>query len=444
MTDQLPAPTSTAVDTARLRAALDAAAGWYRARLLVDRPPAAVGLLRDRGLADLAVDTPVGLRWRVGHAPGSPGRAGLVGYLRGRGFTEEEMVAAGLATPARPDSGAGGAGRGRWGSGVVDVLRHRLMVPLVEPGGVVGFTARRLVDGGSTAPKWVNTATTALHRKSEHLIGLAQQAERIAAGRGRVVLVEGAVDAIAVDLAGDIGLAAGGTRLTEAHAVLLRAAAAATGGRLLVAYDGDQAGREATMRAAGLLAGVDVHAVRLPDGQDPAAVLGAAGPRGLRRALPGPAGPAGPAQVTGCGSAPDSSSTPTGPGPRRCPHDSSPTAADRPAATAPQGSDSAPTPPGVAAGSAHPPHAATGTPASCPPRQPHRPPCASTHPGSTPPTGPDQQAVLLQTARNTSQQGRCDDYLNPRGLVWDGGRLMAYTRETSPSAGAWQRPPYRL
>ncbi len=285
MTDQLPAPTSTAVDTARLRAVLDAAAGWYRAGLLVDRPPAAVGLRRDRGLADLAVDTPAGLRWRVGHAPGSPARAGLVGYLRGRGFTEEEMVAAGLATVALPDSGAGGAGRGRWGSGVVDVLRHRLVVPLVEPGGVVGFTARRLVDGGSTAPKWVNAATTALYRKSEHLIGLAQQAERIAAGRGRVVLVEGAVDAIAVDLAGDIGLAAGGTRLTAEHAVLLRAAAAATGGRLLVAYDGDRAGWEATVRAADLLVGVDVHAVQLPDGRDPADVLGAAGPRGLRRAL---------------------------------------------------------------------------------------------------------------------------------------------------------------
>lgn len=68
-------------DTARLRAALEAAAGWYRAGLLGGRPAAVVGLLRDRGLADLAVDTPVGLRWRVGYAPGGPGRTRLVGYL---------------------------------------------------------------------------------------------------------------------------------------------------------------------------------------------------------------------------------------------------------------------------------------------------------------------------------------------------------------------------
>lgn len=52
-----------------------------------------------------------------------------------------------------------------------------------------------------------------------------------------------------------------------------------------MAYDGDQAGREATVRAAGLLAGVDAHVARLPDGRDPADVLVDAGPRGLRRAL---------------------------------------------------------------------------------------------------------------------------------------------------------------
>lgn len=69
-----------------------------------------MGLLRDRGLADLGVDTPVGLRWRVGYSPGGPGLTGLVGHLRGRGFTEWEMVAAGLANLSLPDSGAG---RGR-------------------------------------------------------------------------------------------------------------------------------------------------------------------------------------------------------------------------------------------------------------------------------------------------------------------------------------------
>jgi len=271
-------------DDPRLRAALEEAAGWYRVRLLALRPAAVVGLLRDRGLADLAVGTPAGVRWRVGHAPGGVSRTGLVEHLRRCGFGVEEMVAAGLATPAHQGTRSG-ADRGRWGNGVVDVLRNRLVVPLVDAGGVVGFTARRLSDENPAVPKWVNTATTALYRKGEHLLGLAQQADQLAAGRGHLVLVEGAVDAIAVNLAGHIGVAAGGTQLTAAHAAHLRAAAATTGGRLLVAYDGDQPGREATLRAADLLGGLDAWVVRLPEGQDPADVLVAAGARGLRRAL---------------------------------------------------------------------------------------------------------------------------------------------------------------
>jgi len=271
-------------DDARLRAALEEAAGWYRVRLLALRPAAVMGLLRDRGLADLAVATPAGLRWRVGHAPAGLSRTALVEHLRRCGFGAEEMVAAGLATPAH-QSTRSGADRGRWGNGVVDALRHRLVVPLVDAGGVVGFTARRLSEDNPSVPKWVNTATTALYRKGEHLLGLAQQGDQLTAGRGQVVLVEGAVDAIAVNLAGHIGLAAGGTQLTAAHAAQLRDAAAATGGRLLVAYDGDAAGREATLRAADLLGGLDAQAVRLREGQDPADVLVEAGARGLRRAL---------------------------------------------------------------------------------------------------------------------------------------------------------------
>jgi len=208
----------------RLRAVLEEAAGCYRVRVLVLRPAVVVGVLRDRGLADLVVGTPAGLRWRVGHAPGGVSRTELVQHLRRCGFDAEEMVAAGVAVPS---SSAGRASVGRWRSGVVDVLRNRLVVPLVDAGGVVGFTARRLSETNPAVPKWVNTATTVLYRKGEHLLGVAQQAEQLTAGRGRVVLVEGAVDAFAVDLAGHIGVAAGGTQLTAAHAAQLRDAAAA-------------------------------------------------------------------------------------------------------------------------------------------------------------------------------------------------------------------------
>jgi len=153
----------------------------------------------------------------------------------GAGFTDRELVHAGAAVPGRH-------------GGVIDAVRHRLVVPLIERGvdggGVVGSTARRLSDADTAGPKWVNTATTALYRKSEHLFGAAQQADLIAAGRGRPVLVEGAVDAIAVNLAGHIGLAADGTRLTTHHATALGQVRGATGGQLLLADDSDPAGQD--------------------------------------------------------------------------------------------------------------------------------------------------------------------------------------------------------
>jgi len=275
-------------DLGRLRAALAEAARWYRERLLTDRPPLAVATLTDRGLVDLAADTPAGRRWQLGYAPASRGSTALVHHLREYGFTDRELVDAGVAVPGRH-------------GGVIDALRHRLVVPLIDSpvngrvegggvgAGVVGFTARRLSDADTAVPKWVNTATTALYRKGEHLFGVAQQSDLIASRRGRPVLVEGAVDAIAVNLAvnlaGHIGLAAGGTRLTTHHATAFSQVLTATGGSLLIAYDNDPAGQDATLRAGDLLGGLDAHVVQLPTGVDPADVLVATGPRGLRRAL---------------------------------------------------------------------------------------------------------------------------------------------------------------
>jgi len=268
------APNLAPPNVGRLRIVLAEAARWYRERLLTDRPPLAVATLTDRGLVDLAAVAPAGRRWQLGYAPAGRGSAALVQHPRGAGFTDRELFDAGVAVPGRY-------------AGVIDALRHRLVVPLVDDEGVVGFTARRLSDADTAVPKWVNTATTALYRKSEYLLGRAQQADLIAAGRGRPVLVEGGVDAIAVNLAGHIGLAAGGTRLTPTtppHSARC-SAPRRSGGPLLLAYDNDPAGQTATVRAGDLLAGLDARVVELPTGMDPADVLVATGFRGLRRAL---------------------------------------------------------------------------------------------------------------------------------------------------------------
>lgn len=128
----------------RLCAALAGAARWYRERLLIDRPPLVVEVLRDRGLVDRAADTPAGRRWQLGYAPASRGSAGLVGHLHGCEFTDRELLDAGVAVPGRH-------------GGVIDALRHRLVVPLldggVDGGGVIGFTARRLLDAEHGRPE---------------------------------------------------------------------------------------------------------------------------------------------------------------------------------------------------------------------------------------------------------------------------------------------------
>ena len=267
----------TAAGEAALRAVLADAAAWYRDRLLGDAEPA-VGLLRGRGLVDLAADTPPGLRWRFGYAPA--GTALLLTHLRSRGHPDAVTIAAGLAAPTEH-------------RGLVDVLRDRLVVPLRDDtssagGGVVGFAGRRLseprADATRVPPKWLNTATTALYRKSSHLYGLTEQADLIAGGTARVVLVEGPLDAVAVSLAGHVGLAAGGTALTADHAVQLLTVTSPAR-PLHVAYDGDPAGHAATVRAALLLAGSPALEVFLNPGEDPASILNGLGPRGLRRAL---------------------------------------------------------------------------------------------------------------------------------------------------------------
>ena len=262
-----------------LRAVLADAAAFYRARLLGDAEPA-VGLLRGRGLVDLAADTPPGRRWQFGYA--AAGTALLLTHLRSRGHPDAVSVAAGLAAPTEH-------------RGLVDVLRDRLVVPLRDSpsdgsggGGVVGFAGRRLseprADAARIPPKWLNTATTALYRKSGHLYGLVEQTDLLESGNGRVVLVEGPLDAVAVSLAGHVGLAAGGTALTADHAVQLLTVTSPAR-PLHVAYDGDPAGHAATVRAALLLAGSPALEVFLNPGEDPASILNGLGPRGLRRAL---------------------------------------------------------------------------------------------------------------------------------------------------------------
>ena len=174
------------------------------------------------------VDDDTARLFGLGLSPG--GREALLRHLLGRGHSEEEIVAAGLATR----SGAGG---------VRDLFNRRLMFPILDSAGrVAGFGGRALDDG---TPKYLNTPRTAVFDKGGILYGLSMARESIASTT-TAVIVEGYMDVIAAHQFGYTNVVASmGTALTEQQVGLLRSVTA----NFVQALDPDNAGREATLRS---------------------------------------------------------------------------------------------------------------------------------------------------------------------------------------------------
>jgi DNA primase len=228
----------------RLTALLDQAAAFYERVLWesADGEPVRA-YLESRGLRE-----GVSREFRLGLSPG----AGLARKAREKGFTEEELRAAGLVNQ-----------RGN------DYFPPRLMFPLADARGrIVGFQARKLRDDDPLRGKYVNSPESDLFKKSHVLYGL-HLARPAIAKQDRAVVVEGNTDVIALRQAGfEPVVASMGTALTEAH---LRELGRLTK-RLYLCFDADAAGQEATLRGMELAAsqGFEIRVVTLPPGQDPA------------------------------------------------------------------------------------------------------------------------------------------------------------------------------
>jgi DNA primase len=233
-----------------LREALEAAITWYREVLLrTPQAEAARAYLAERQLSDETLE-----RFGIGFAPASWEM--LTGRLRGRGFSEEELIGAGLASPSN---------RG----GVIDKFRGRIIIPIRDQSGrAIGLGGRILP--GTDGPKYLNSPATPLFDKSRVLyaIDLAKSSIR---REKLAVIVEGYTDVMAAHQAGFTNVVASlGTALT--HGQIELAQRYADG--IALAYDVDLAGEVATQR--GLLAelGPDqsvskVRVVRVPAGKDP-------------------------------------------------------------------------------------------------------------------------------------------------------------------------------
>ena len=216
---------------------------YYREQL---RGPAAeVGR---RFLLERGFDQDAAEHFGVGFAP--EGWDSLTGVLRGRGFTEEELVASGLVSQGQ--------------RGVYDRFRGRLVWPIRDiTGKTIGFGARRLLDSDQ-GPKYLNTPETAIYHKSTVLYGLDIARKEIAS-QHRVVVVEGYTDVMAAHLAGvTTAVASCGTAFGADHVKIVRRVMGDSNpsaglrlntdgrglaGEVIFTFDGDAAGQKAALRA---------------------------------------------------------------------------------------------------------------------------------------------------------------------------------------------------
>ena len=237
----------------RLIDAHRAAADFYAERLGGSDAAHARAFLAERGfeLADVQ-------RFGVGYSPKA--WEDLTRHLRGGGFTDSDLIGAGLAIQGN--------------RGPRDRFRGRLMWPIRDlSGDVIAFGARKL-DEQDDGPKYLNTPETSLFRKSTVLYG-ADLAKREIAQRRQAVIVEGYTDVMACHLAGvPTAVATCGTSFGEDHIKVLRRLIMDTEGsvgEVIFTFDGDAAGQRAALRAFGLEEKfvTQTFVTVQPDGLDP-------------------------------------------------------------------------------------------------------------------------------------------------------------------------------
>jgi DNA primase len=215
----------------RLTEAHRAAAEFYLERIATADASSARGFLASRGFAEADW-----ARFGVGYAPAE--WDALTRHLRGRGFTDAELLAGGLARQGR--------------RGPIDMFRNRLTWPIRDRfGDVIAFGARKLAEDDN-GPKYLNTPETPLFRKSDVLYGV-DLAKRDISGRRQAVIVEGYTDVMACHLSGiTTAVAACGTSFGAGHIKIVRGLLLDSNkfqAEVIFTFDGDAAGQKAVERA---------------------------------------------------------------------------------------------------------------------------------------------------------------------------------------------------
>lgn len=191
-------------------------------------------------------------KFGIGYAPDS--WTDLADYLRSKNYTDQELRDSGLVTVSQKNGN------------LFDRFRDRLMFPIIDVrGNVIGFGGRIMNNADKNAAKYLNSPETLIFNKRKNLfaLNLAKKSKL-----GYLILVEGYMDAIALHQYGfDCAVASLGTALTEDGANLLSRYT----DQVVLIYDGDEAGQNATQRAIPILekAGLQVKVLKMRDAKDP-------------------------------------------------------------------------------------------------------------------------------------------------------------------------------
>ena len=230
----------------RLWALHKEAARFFHSQLYAPVGKKALEYALGRGMSKSILTT-----FGVGYAPDS--WDSLVKAMKAKGYTEEELKESGLVTVSQKNGN------------LFDRFRDRLMFPIIDVrGNVIGFGGR-IIKNDPNAAKYLNSPETVIFNKRKNLFGLNLAKKSKA---GSLILVEGNIDVVTLHQYGfDNAIASLGTSLTEEQAALMTRYAE----QVILIYDGDKAGQNATQRAIPILekAGLQVKVLQLKDAKDP-------------------------------------------------------------------------------------------------------------------------------------------------------------------------------
>lgn len=194
-------------------------------------------------------------KYHIGYA--IPGYDNLIKIFIQKKYKIQDVIKAGLAVKSRKSNNT------------IDYFRGRVIFPIMNlQGKIIAFGGRVLDD---SLPKYINSPETAVYSKGQHLYGLFQ-AKKSIRQKNQIIIMEGYTDVLMSHQYGvENAVGSLGTALTTRQIDLIRRYA----DEVIIAFDSDTAGKNATLRSLNLIkkVGLKVRILSLPAESDPADIL---------------------------------------------------------------------------------------------------------------------------------------------------------------------------